>query len=259
VKMEILDAGGKVIREMKEIPKSKGLNRTAWNLRHDPAKPRRQPTEEERERARFFGGGSGPQVLPGKYTVRLTVGDKTLEKPVEVRLDPLLNVPLADLKAQSDQCLALRDMQTSVNEALKWLDGAKEQLEGIQKRVKEAMPDAPAELTKAMTENLQQVDALLKKLARPADIPNYMLGPQLIERLSALLGGIDRTNAAPTLYQQEYFKELQAEFTEKMTEFNGFVDGAVPKLNETLAKHKVSTIMPGKAVAVMSAAMKDSE
>jgi photosystem II stability/assembly factor-like uncharacterized protein len=259
VKMEILDASGKVIREMKEIPKEKGLNRAAWNLRHDPAKPRKPPTEEERERAQFFGGMSGPQVLPGRYIARLTVGDKMLEKPIEVRLDPLLNVPLADLQLQSNHTLALRDMQTNVNETLKWLDGTKEQLEGIQKRVKEAMPEAPAELTKAMKENLQQVDVLLKKLARPPDTPSYMLGPQLIERLGALLGSIDRVNAAPTIYQQEYFKELQAEFTEKITAFNTFVDDAVPKLNETLAKHKVSTIMPGKAVAVMSAAMKDSE
>jgi photosystem II stability/assembly factor-like uncharacterized protein len=252
VKMEILDASGKVIREMKEIPKNKGLNRAAWDLRHDPAKPRKPPTEEEREAQQFFGGGRGPQVLPGRYTARLTVGDKTLEKPVEVRLDPLLNVALADLQLQSQHTLALRDMQTSVNEALKWLDGTKEQMEGIQKRVKEAMSETPEELKKAMTDNLQQIDALSKKLARPQDVPSYMHGPQLIERLGALLGGVDRTNAAPTIYQQEYFKELQAEFAEKMAEFNAFVENAVPKLNETLVKHKVSTIMPGKAVRLAS-------
>ncbi|MDZ7359101.1 MAG: hypothetical protein ONB46_00025 [candidate division KSB1 bacterium] len=258
VKMEILDASGKVIREMKEIPKNKGLNRTAWDLRHDPAKPRRPPTDEEREMQQFFGGGRGPQALPGRYTVRLTVGDKTLEKPVEVRLDPLLNVPLADLQLQAQHTLALRDMQTSVNEALKWLDGTKEQLEGIQKRVKDAMPETPEDLKKAMSENLQQVETLSKKLARPPDVPTYMLGPQLVERLGNLFGGIDRTNAAPTIYQQEYFKELQAEFAEKMTEFNAFVENAVPKLNETLVKHKVSTIMPGKAVS-LAAAPTDSE
>ncbi len=259
VRMEILDVSGKVIREMKEIPKEKGLNRTAWNLRHDAAKQRRPPTDEDRERAQFTGGLSGPQVLPGRYTARLTVGDKTLEKPIEVRLDPLLNVPVADLQLQSNHTLTLRDMQTNVNEALKWLDGTKEQLEGIQKRVKDAMPNAPAELTKTMTENLQQVDALLKKLARPADVPTYMLGPQLIERLGALFGGIDRTNAAPTIYQQDYFKELQVEFADKLTEFNAFVETAVPKLNETLAKHNVSTIMPGKSVVLAQSPAKDSE
>ena len=259
VKMEILDASGKVIREMKEIPKEKGLNRAAWNLRHDPAKLRKPPTDEERERAQFTGGGSGPQVLPGRYTARLTVGDKTLEKPIEVRLDPLLNVPVADLQLQSNHAMALRDMQTSTNEALKWLDGTKEQLEGIQKRVKEAMPNAPAELTKTMTENLQQVDVLLKKLARPADTPRYMVGPQLVDRISDLLVGIDRNNAAPTIYQQDYFKELQVEFTDKLAEFNAFVETAVPKLNETLAKHNVSTIMPGKTVVLAQSPAKDSE
>jgi len=38
-------------------------------------------------------------------------------------------------------------------------------------------------------------------------------------------------------------------------EFNGFV----PKLNETLAKHNVSTIMPGKAVVLALSPAKDSE
>lgn len=259
VKMEILEVNGKIIREMKEIPKEKGLNRAAWNLRHDAAKQRKPPTDEDRERAQFTGGLSGPQVLPGRYIARLTVGDKTLEKPIDVRLDPLLNVPLADLQLQSNHTMALRDMQSSTNEALKWLDGTKEQLESIQKRVKEAMPNASAELTKTMTENLQQVDVLLKKLARPADVPSYMLGPQLIERLGALLGGIDRVNAAPTIYQQEYFKELQVEFTDKVMEFNAFVQTAVPQLNETLAKHNVATIMPGKPVALAQAPAKDSE
>jgi len=259
VKMQILDTSGKVIRELNEIAKNKGLNRAAWNLRHDPPKPRKPPTDEEREFQQFFGGANGPQVLPGRYTAKLIVGDKTLEKPIEVRLDPTLQVQLADLQMQSNHALALRDMQNSVNEALKWLDGTKEQLDGIQKRVKDNMPEAPEELKKAMTDNLQQVEALLKKLARPPDTPGYMLGPQLVERLGNLLGGVDRTNAAPTIYQQEYFKELQSEFAEKMTEFNSFVDGVVPKLNETLAKHKVATIMAGKAVAISQYSVKASE
>jgi hypothetical protein len=258
-KLEILDASGKVIRELAEIPKNKGLNRAAWNLRHDPAKPRKPPTDEEREAQQFFGGASGPQVLPGRYTAKLIVGDKTLEKPIEVHLDPTLQVQLADLQLQSNHTLALRDMQTAVNEALKWLDGAKEQLEGIQKRVKESMPEAPEELKKTFPDHIQQIEALQKKLARPPDTPSYMLGPQLVERLGSLLGGIGRANAAPTIYQQEYFKELQAEFSEKLTGFNAFVETAVPKLNETLAKHNVSTIMPGKAVMLALSPAKDSE
>jgi hypothetical protein len=150
-------------------------------------------------------------------------------------------------------------MQTSVNEALQWLDGTKEQLHSTEKRVKAMMPEAPDELKKTLTDHLQQVESLSNTLSRPSDMPTYMLGPQLVERLGNLFGRIDRTNAAPTIYQQEYFKELQAEFAEKMTVFNNFVEGVVPKLNETLAKHKVPTIMSGKTVILAASPAKDSE
>lgn len=256
VKLQILDNTGKVIREMAEIPKEKGMNRVAWNLRHDPATRRKPLTEEEREFAAFTGGVSGPQALPGIYTAKLIVGDKTLEKPVEVRLDPTLTVPASDLIAQADLCLKLRDMQSATNEALKFLDNTKEQLQATEKRVKDAMPQAPEELTKTLAMNIQKIDSLQNKMSRPDNVPTYMLGPRLIERISGLLGGIDRLNAAPTPYQQEYFKQLEGEFTARLAEVNDFINQAVPALNATLLKHNVSTVMTGKAIEAMRMTVK---
>ncbi|MDZ7292678.1 MAG: hypothetical protein ONB44_17765 [candidate division KSB1 bacterium] len=248
VKMQILDASGKVIRELKEIPKEKGLNRTAWDLRLEPPRRRRPPTEEEREAATFFGGPRGPQALPGIYTVKLIVGDKVMEKPVEVRFDPTLEVPIADLEAQHAMTLKLRDMQSAVNDALKYLDETKEQLQQLEKRVKSSMPEAPEEVKRTLTDHLKQIQALQDRLGREPDMPTYITGPRLVERISGLLSSVDRANAAPTPYQQEYFKEIQAEFAEKMPAVNTFITETVPKLNATLTQHKLSTVMPGRAI-----------
>ena len=75
-KIEILDSSGKVIRDLGAVPQDAGLNRTTWDLRYQGPHVRRAESDDD-------GGGFrfrpiGPLVLPGKYTVRLTAGGKTL-------------------------------------------------------------------------------------------------------------------------------------------------------------------------------------
>ncbi len=43
---------------------------------------------------------SSPWVLPGRYTVRLTAGGKTLEEPMDVVMDPRVKTPMAELEEQ---------------------------------------------------------------------------------------------------------------------------------------------------------------
>ncbi len=61
-----------------------GMHRWVWDLRPTPPAPRP---------AGAPGGGGGgfgprPTVLPGTYTVRLTVGSQTYTQPLVVRRDP---------------------------------------------------------------------------------------------------------------------------------------------------------------------------
>jgi photosystem II stability/assembly factor-like uncharacterized protein len=107
VKLEILDPAGTVIRtytsddkpapvnpETLNIPAywvrqpeilstASGMHRWIWDLR---------PTPPPRPAGGGGGGGffgrNAPLVLPGVYTVRLTVGAKTLTQPLVVKMDP---------------------------------------------------------------------------------------------------------------------------------------------------------------------------
>ena len=78
------------MQELDKPSKEKGMNRVSWNLRYGGAEVRRPPSEEE---SAFSGPPRGPQALPGSYTVKLTVDDNIFVQPVEVRLDPTINVP----------------------------------------------------------------------------------------------------------------------------------------------------------------------
>src|SRR4029077_18492509 len=114
-KVEILDASGKTIRSYsstetkrldeppdpddkkpeKEIKLEAGLNRFVWDLHYEEA--HRVPGYYLWE---YGPGAHGPVAAPGQYQVRLTVGGQSQVAPIELKLDPRVNVSPADLAQQ---------------------------------------------------------------------------------------------------------------------------------------------------------------
>ncbi|HCK59642.1 MAG TPA: hypothetical protein DHW11_00340 [Gemmatimonadetes bacterium] len=67
-----------------EFEVGRGLNRVVWDLRHT-----RQGVASDS--GGFSGASRGPLVIPGDYTVRLSIGSIIAEERVEVREDPRLS------------------------------------------------------------------------------------------------------------------------------------------------------------------------
>jgi photosystem II stability/assembly factor-like uncharacterized protein len=245
-KIQILDAAGAVIRELTDIPKEKGFNRAAWDLAAEGPKQRRQPTPEQLEQARNFGfSPRGPLVLPGVYTVRLIVGDKTQDKNVRVGVDPLVKVSADELRAQHEMSVKLQAMISKTNLTLRALDNAKEQLQQTDRTLKAQMPDAPKELTASIAEAIKSIEAEIAKLSgRGADADAGLRGrSQLSEKLSSLFGTIQGVNAAPTRAQQEFFDELQPEFQTRIAEAETFLRERLPKVNDVLKANQAPALI----------------
>ena len=238
-KVQIMDQSGKLVQEIERPAKEKGLNRIAWNLRMGGAEVRRPPSEEE---TAFAGPPRGPQVLPGRYTVKLTIGDKTFEQPVEVRLDPMLNVPLADLQAQQELQVKLRDMQSAVNSSLRFLDSIEAQLKHTQTTVKALNKEPDKDLLKALEDYIKQTDALQDRLARRSEGLGFPGKAQVTNKIGDLFFGLDGTNAAPTSYQRQYYDEIVPEYRSRMAEVNRFIKETVPQWNEKLRAWNAPTL-----------------
>src|SRR5438552_1871373 len=123
----MLDTSGRVVDQ---LPASKrpGLNRVTWSMREKP--PRVPPA------AQIAGAGiTGPRLLPGTYTVRMTKDGKPYETKLTVSLDRRDKFSETDRKAQyeaamkvhalfgdesalMDRILALRAALTKSGEAL---------------------------------------------------------------------------------------------------------------------------------------------
>ncbi len=241
VKLEILDAGGKVIAEVMNPPKEKGINRAVWNLALTGPKQRRPPPPEA---AAFGFAPRGPLALPGVYTVRLSVGDKTQEQKVEVRLDPTVNTPLADLQQAHEHSSKVMEMISNLNQALLKLDALKAQLEQTERTLKANQPDAPKDLMTAISDGIKQMTELSNKVSNaPSDGLGFRESSKLSEKLSRLFSLIEGANAAPTPAMKEFFAELQPEYQSALNELNQFLTNAVPKLNDKLKAGGAPTLI----------------
>jgi hypothetical protein len=247
-KVEILDGSGAVLRTLKDVPRKAGTHRVVWDLAGEEPRPR---SDEPGPRAFFAFGPLGPQVPPGAYRVRWTVGSTVLEKPVQVTLDPTASVTSGALETQYQRTTSLRDLRSSVNDALRGLDSLKSQIEERRKALETQKKEIPESLKTGFDSRLQELNGILDRLARPSGKPFWSEGPRLSERLQDLFGQLNGTLVAPTAAQSEYLEELRAEYRGKMDEVNRFFGEAAPALSRVLEENGAPGLLVPQAIAIL--------
>ena len=245
LKLEIFDAGGKKISEIKNLPREKGLNRTVWNLSYEGATERKPPTAEQLE---FQGASRGPQALPGIYTIKMLVGGKVVqETKAEVSVDPTVRITTAELQSQFDLAMKLRDMLTTLNGGLRSLDGAKQQTEQIEKVAKDILSDVPKDLLKAIDDYKKEIDKITGDLV-VGEEDNIRASAKLTDQVGNLYYAVSGGNAAPTAAMREQYTLLQTQMPSKIGEINNFISEDTPRLNQILQKAGLPFIVVGKPI-----------
>jgi photosystem II stability/assembly factor-like uncharacterized protein len=257
VKIEILDASGKVIRtypprragEQTEegfgrrgredaVPAKAGVNRFVWDLHYEGAT--RIPNSP------LWGGGTdGPLALPGKYEVRLTVNGKSQTQPFEIVPDPRLQVSQEDLKKQFDLMQSILGKVTQVHEAIQQIRDVRAQITALNKRLAQekfadakAISDAGTALDKKMT---VVEEALIQTKAKSGqDVLNYPI--RLNNLLVALGGVVSSADAAPTSQDYELYGELSKQADEQLARWDDIVKTDVVTFNNMAKQKEVPAI-----------------
>jgi photosystem II stability/assembly factor-like uncharacterized protein len=216
----------------------RGFNRFAWDLRYPEAK--------KFEGMILWGGGvDGPRVIPGNYTVRLTVGDGApLTAPVVLKQDPRSAVSAADLKSQFDFLLAARDKLTEVNTQIERIRAVRAQLNDVKKRAgsdEKAKPiaDAASAIDKKMTaieEALYQT-----KNKSPQDPLNYPI--RLNDKLAAVADSASLGDFAPTAQHRAVYAQLVQQIDVQLAQIRDVWQKDVPAFNE-LVKQSATPAIP---------------
>ena len=241
-KVEIFDRDGKLVQNIEKPAKEKGLNRITWNLRLGGPEVRRLVTEDVNP---FTGGPRGPQVLPGVYTVKVTLGSKTVDERVEVKLDPTVTVSEAELRTAQEMQIKLRDMQSTMNMALRFLDSVKDQLKNTQTTVKGLHKEPDKDLIKALEDYTKAIDALQDRLTSRNEGLGFSGRPQVDDDIGNLFFSLDG-NSGVTLGQRQYFQEFEPIYRARIEEVNKFIRESVPQWNEKLRTWNAPTLTTWK-------------
>ena len=242
LKVQVFDRDRKLVQDLERPSREKGLNRIAWNLRLGGPEVRRPPTEEQ---IAFGGGPRGPQVLPGIYTVKLTVNDKAFEERVEVKLDPSIKTSVAELQETLDMQVKLRDMQSTMNMSLRFLDSLKEQLKQAQTTMKTLNKEPDKEMMKALEDYIKEVDKLQDRVAARNEGLGFAGKAQVVDDIGTLFFNLD-TNFGPTQGQRQYFGEFEPIYRARLEEVNKFLRETLPQWNDKLRAWNAPTLTTRK-------------
>jgi len=162
ISMEIKDEAGTVVKTQ-EIKAVKGFNRFTWRLDRNPLPQLTYPSGQDQQqdpRARFFRGFGGT-VLPGTYTVSLSLGNAKSMSKITVSADPRMAAPDIDaLRKNYERAVTFGAGIESLNAKLRNLVTVRESLAKTDKLIAEH-PDFAAAVSgeyKAVKEELAKMD-----------------------------------------------------------------------------------------------------
>ncbi len=217
-------------------PAQAGMNRFVWDFHYPDA-------TTFPGIIMWAGGTRGPLAIPGTYTVKLTVGDKTQSQSFVVKNDPRLKTTPAEFSAQLELSLQLRDKLSQVNQAVIDIRAAKKQLEDYAARLKDdaaakKVADAARDLDKRLTaveEELYQI-----KNQSSQDPLNFPI--KLNNRIAALLGVVQGTDAGPTKQSNVVYEGLASEANAQLRAADKLLKDDVAQFNKLVRDSNIPAV-----------------
>jgi hypothetical protein len=258
IKLQILDSEGKVIRKYSSkkvdeqrppsegepfdfggrdtLPAEKGLNRFVWDLRYEPA-------TKVPGLVVWGGSGAGPVAVPGKYQAKLTVAGKDYAVPFELKEDPRVQTPAADLQKQLELGLKVRDRLSEAHKAVNEMKEAQAQMTALKTRL--GSDEKVKDIVAAMDDLNKKIgaveDGLVQLKAKAGeDALNFPNGPA--DQLQALGSTVDSSDNAPTQQSYAVFDKLTVPIGEQLAKWQELKDKDLPAVNDKISKANIPAI-----------------
>lgn len=217
------------------IPAAPGLNRFVWDMRYPDA--HNVPDD--------FNGDTkltGPLAVPGNYQVQLQVGDQTYTQSFAIHPDPHITVTQADLQAQFDLWLKIRDKISETHKAIIRLRRIKEQVADWDKLLGETHSTI-AEAAKALQEKLKAIEVELIQTEANTAGDRLRLRSRLNSKLNTLISVVGVADFAPTKQSYEVFEHLSGQVDDQLGQLKTVVETDVAAFNDLVRQANVPAVI----------------
>ncbi len=238
-----LKAEKKEEKKEPRVPKDAGLNRFVWDMRYaEPHKVSGYVSSEDNL--------AGPLAAPGRYQVRLKVGERTATETFEIVKDPRVTATQEDLEAQSELLIQIRDRISETHDGINTIRNVRQQVEEWERRT-EGQPehDRVAEAGKGLKEKLAAVEEELTQVKAKNRQDTLDSPIKLNAKLATLAGVVASADAAPTRQARAVFAELSRRVEEQLGRLRGIVETEVAAFNALIREAEVPAIVPSAKAA----------
>jgi photosystem II stability/assembly factor-like uncharacterized protein len=255
VKLEVLDAQGKLVRRFssadqppvsaddlrkqliplywlrpfRTLPADAGMHRWVWDL-HYPS-----PTSARHEYPISAIAHDtprlplGPNVLPGKYTVRLTADGNSHSASLIVKMDPRVQISEAGLRKKYDAETHLASTLTELSQAVLQGNSLREQ---VQKLGEQSNAAALNEAVQSAQKKLQSVLGTASGFFAP--VSEEVTLSRVNGQAAALYGQVWQVEAEPTISQMQAMTAIDRDEEPVMRRWNEFKSADLAALNREL-------------------------
>ncbi len=219
-----------------------GMQRWAWDLRYPPPAgfPRSYPMT-----AIYHDTPPqpvGPTVLPGDYTVKLTVDGKSFTQPLTIRMDPRVTTAPAGIAKMHEVALRCYDNIGHIRATQAGIRHLREQLKTTKAQAERAGANA---LVSAIAE-LDKKAAAIEGRSGGLDAFGGSSREPGLAGLSfnflSLMNLVEGADVAPTTQAVAASDELQQKLTEQITRWNEIKNSEVKSLNQQLRQSGLPAI-----------------
>jgi photosystem II stability/assembly factor-like uncharacterized protein len=218
ITITVSEAGGKIIREFSNesedgLSVDAGMNRFFWNMKY-PGTVMPPPNGAlDGFMSVDYSPPTAPLAPPGQYKVKLNVDGEVYERPFEIRKDPRIHASDADLIAQFELMVNIRDRFTEVADTVLKTREVRAMLAG----------DSSTETT-AILDQLREIEGILMIWMGTDAHPMMWSAPGLTEKLSSLSGSVNSGDARPTQSMYTVFDDLTKRFEFQRERLNQIIN-----------------------------------
>jgi photosystem II stability/assembly factor-like uncharacterized protein len=232
-----LDDKAKALDPGPWLPIKAGMNRFLWDMRYPGAT--KVPGNKTAGEA-----NQGPLVLPGSYTVRLTVGDQALTQPLTIVNDPRVQTPMEQLQAQLALLQEIYGKLSACHKGVNLLRDVRTQAKSWGERVgKREQGKAIAEATDALVKKLDAIEEVLILPGEQTDTFGLNKRVRLNAKLSSLIPIVASADRPPTRQARELYTVYAGQIDEQLAQLQALLDSDLEALNSLIQETSLPAIL----------------
>lgn len=243
--LQIQEADGTVVRTYSTMPNDgeqklsikEGVNEIRWTMGYDGA-------ESFPGMVLWGGGTGGPTAVPGMFKAVLKIGETEHPIDFEIKKDPRASATVEDLQAQHDFIVATRDKLTETHKAIKKIRDVRDQISGLQKRLKTRGDDYKELVKQAddITKRLTKIEEALYQTKNQSGQDPLNFPIRLNNRLSGVISAASTGDNAPTKQAIAVRDEIVGLIDAQLKQLTMVIDKDVNDFNKAVSSSKVPAI-----------------